>query len=154
WVGKKIAFDVAMLCMPENLRNNLEIYSMLYGVKENHGTPLASSAAKNIGKLYPYLSMLDDPEDLVATILSDMMKSRGDALYIAGVLEWASSMGDEFLSQHAGDIMEWLGSPLLRFKLGSLLQLSSEEALQLSQIVGETFRLCSAWLSSSRRGSS
>ncbi|MEM3026364.1 MAG: hypothetical protein QXP19_02495, partial [Thermoproteota archaeon] len=139
WVGEKIALDVAMLCMAENLRNNPEIYSRLYGIEKDHGTPLASSAAKSIGKLYPYFDTLDDPEGLVTMILSGMMKSREDALYIAGVLEWASNMGDEFLSQHAGDIMEWLGSPLLRFKLGSLLQLSPEEALLLSQNAGGDF---------------
>jgi len=139
WVGEKIALDVAMLRMPEAPRNNPAIYSRLHDVEKNMGTPLASSTAVSIGKLYPYFDTLDDPEGLVAMILSDMMKSREDALYIAGVLEWASSMGDEFLSRHAGDIMEWLGSPLLRGKLSPLLQLSPEEALQLSQNLGGDF---------------
>ncbi|MBO3810294.1 MAG: hypothetical protein FGF50_11980, partial [Candidatus Brockarchaeota archaeon] len=71
--------------------------------------------------------------------LSDALASRQDALYIASMLEWASQMGDEFLSKHAGDIMEWLGSPLLRGKLSSLLHLSQDEVLQLSQTAGGDF---------------
>ena len=60
-------------------------------------------------------------------------------MYIASMLEWASRMGDEFLRQHAGNIMEWLGSPLLRGKLYPLLQLSPDEAFQLSQTAGGDF---------------
>ncbi|MGB9718668.1 MAG: hypothetical protein ACPL4E_09570, partial [Thermoproteota archaeon] len=55
-------------------------------------------------------------------------------------LEWLSKMDKEFLSQHAGNLMEYLGSPLLRFKLNSLLGLSPEEALSLSQNVGGDFQ--------------
>ncbi|MEM3489903.1 MAG: hypothetical protein QXO75_09670 [Nitrososphaerota archaeon] len=48
-------------------------------------------------------------------------------------------MGEEFLSQHAGDIMEWLGNPSLRNELTPLLQLSQKEAVQLSQSAGGDF---------------
>jgi hypothetical protein len=139
FVGEKIALDVAMLRMSTELRNDADVYSLLYRTEENYGTAIASTLARGIGRIYPYLDV-PDPRDLVVLILSDALASRQDALYIASMLEWASRMGDEFLRQHAGSIMEWLGSPLLRSKLGSLLSLSQDEALGLSQSVGGDFQ--------------
>lgn len=110
FVGEKIALDVAMLQMPGELRSDPVVYGKLYGIESNHGTQVASATARSIGKLYPHLDA-PDAKDLVTMILSDALASRQDALYIASMLEWASKMGDEFLRQHAGNIMEWLGSP-------------------------------------------
>ncbi|MEM3388158.1 MAG: hypothetical protein QXI42_06000 [Thermoproteota archaeon] len=138
FVGEKIALDVTMLRMPNELRSDPMIYGKLYGIEENYGTPVASAIARSIGKLYPHLDA-PDAKGLVNMILSDTLASRQDALYVSSMLEWASRMGDEFLSRHAGDIMEWLGSPLLRGKLSPLLQLSPEEAMQLSQSVEGDF---------------
>ncbi|MBO3799432.1 MAG: hypothetical protein JTT13_11265, partial [Candidatus Brockarchaeota archaeon] len=138
FVGEKIGLDVAMLRMPRELRSDPGIYGKLYGIEENYGTPIASAIARSIGNLYSHLDA-PDAKSLVTMILSDALASRQDALYIASMLEWASRMGDEFLSQHAGDIMEWLGSPLLRSELSPLLHLSPEEAMQLSQSAGGDF---------------
>ncbi|MEM3660643.1 MAG: hypothetical protein QXU11_09570, partial [Thermoproteota archaeon] len=138
FVGEKIALDVAMLRMPGELRGDPEIYGKLYGIEKNYGTPVASTIARCIGKLYSHIDV-PDAKGLVNTILSDALASRLDAFYIASMLEWASKMGEEFLSQHAGNMIEYLGSPLLRSKLSSLLQLSPEEALQLSQSAGGDF---------------
>ena len=99
---------------------------------------LASAIARSMGKLYTHLEV-PDAKGLVDMILSEALASRQDAAYIASVLKKASEM-PEFLSQHTGNIMEWLGSPLLRGKLSSLLQLSPEEAMQLSQSVGGDFQ--------------
>jgi len=48
-------------------------------------------------------------------------------------------MNKGFLSQHAGNIMEFLASPSLMSELSPLLTLSPEEALQLSQATGGDF---------------
>ncbi|MGB9718941.1 MAG: hypothetical protein ACPL4E_11020, partial [Thermoproteota archaeon] len=138
FVGREIALDVAMLRMPTELRNNPEVYAKLYENEKRWGTPLACSMAESIGKVYPSLDV-PDPEGLVAMILGDALKSRQEAVFIASTLEWMSRMGDEFLKQHAGSLMEYLGSPLLRWRLNSLLGLSPEEALQLSRSVGGDF---------------
>ncbi|MEM4609505.1 MAG: hypothetical protein QW190_01250, partial [Thermoproteota archaeon] len=137
-VGQRIALDVAMLRMPSELRNDPEVYGFLYAAEKNYGTAFASTVAGYIGKLYPYADV-PDAKGLVALLLSDALKSRQDAFYIASMLEKASGMGEEFLRRHAGSVMEWLGSPLLRYKLASLLQLSPDEALQISQSVGGDF---------------
>ncbi|MEM3747540.1 MAG: hypothetical protein QXN67_08800, partial [Thermoproteota archaeon] len=138
FVGQKIGLDVAMLRMPGELRSDPVVYGKLYGIESNHGTQIASAIARSIGKLYPHLDA-PDAKGLVTMILSDALASRREAFYIASMLEWASRMSDDFLRQHAGNMMEWLGSPLLRGKLASLLQLSPDEALQLSQSVGGDF---------------
>ncbi|MEM3956776.1 MAG: hypothetical protein QXO47_00990 [Thermoproteota archaeon] len=138
FVGEKIALDVAMLRMPGELRSDPGIYGKLYAIENNYGTRIASAIARSIGKLYSRIDV-PDAKGLVNTILSDALASRQDAFYIASMLEWASKMGEEFLSQHAGNMIEYLGSPLLRSKLSSLLQLSPEEALQLSQSAGGDF---------------
>jgi hypothetical protein len=54
YVGREIALDVAMMRMPGELRNNPEVYGRLYKNEEKWGTPLASSMAESIGKVYPY----------------------------------------------------------------------------------------------------
>ncbi|MBO3810212.1 MAG: hypothetical protein FGF50_11565, partial [Candidatus Brockarchaeota archaeon] len=139
FAGKQIALDVAMKRMPGELRSDSEICGKLYGIEGKHGTPIACTIARNIEKLYSYLDV-PDAKELVNMILSDALASRQDALYIASTLEWASRMPSEFLSKHASDIMEWLGSPILRGKLYSLLQLSPKEAFQLSQSAGGDFQ--------------
>ncbi|MGB9718945.1 MAG: hypothetical protein ACPL4E_11040, partial [Thermoproteota archaeon] len=95
FVGREIALDVAMLRMPTELRNSPEVYAKLYGIENNHGTPLACSIADSIGKLYPYLDV-PDAEELVALILGDALKSRQDAVFIASTLEWLSKMDKSF----------------------------------------------------------
>jgi transcription elongation GreA/GreB family factor len=138
YVGREVALDVAMMRMPSELRNSPEVYGRLYKNEEKWGTPLASSMAESIGKVYPYLNV-PNPEELVAMILDDALKSRQDAVYIASMLRWMAEMDKGFLSQHAGNLMEFLASPLLRSELSPLLTLSPEEALQLSQSVGGDF---------------
>ncbi|MEM2598594.1 MAG: hypothetical protein QW482_02635 [Thermoproteota archaeon] len=139
FVGQKIALDVVMLRMPSELRSDPQVYSKLYTIEEKHGTVIASTIARSIGKLYPHMNV-PDAKGLVNMILGDALASRQDAVYIASMLEWASRMGEDFLRQHAGSMMEWLGSPLLRFKLNPLLQLSPDEALLLSKKVGGDFQ--------------
>jgi len=138
FVGRQIALDVAMLRMPGELRNNPKVYGRLYGIEEKWGTPLACSIADSMGRVYQYLDV-PDPEDLITLILSDALKSRREAFYIASMLKWMAETDKGFLSQHAGNLMEYLGSPLLRLKLSSLLSLSPEEALSLSQSVSGDF---------------
>jgi len=138
FVGREIALDVAMMRMPGELRNSPEIYGRLYGIEEKWGTPLACSIADRMGKLYQYLHV-PNTEELLSMVLDNALKSRQQALYVASILKWMSGMDEGFLSQHAGNLMEWLASPSLMSELSPLLPLSPEEALQLSQSVGGDF---------------
>jgi len=138
FVGREIALDVAMMRMPSEIRNNPGIYSRLYKNEEKWGTPLASSMAESIGKVYPYLDV-PNPEELVSMVLDNALEDRQQALYVASILKWASEMDEGFLSQHAGNMMEFLASPSLMSELSPLLTLSPEGALQLSQIAGGDF---------------
>ena len=138
YVGREVALDVAMMRMPSELRNSPEIYGRLYKNEEKWGTPLASSMVESIGKVYPYLDV-PNPEELVSMILDNALEDRQQALYVASILKWMSEMDKGFLSQHAGNLMEFLASPSLMSELSPLLTLSPEEALQLSQIAGGDF---------------